>query len=159
MNDSRSLWKHSRWCNAKIFGQGVTIDENYWNKKNMVTQVTKSWRCHVVYIQYWISLILAPKVNKNGKSPNAPRSSTCYTWPWEGCDWLREHARNVVSLNIKNMPKKLWSDNAGWEMVGSIHHMVLEKTKEILRAMQFMAISANESTSCDNQACFRWMQT
>ena len=134
---------------------------NWWElleqKKKLVTWVTKSWRCHVVYIQYWISLILAPKVNKNGKSPNAPRSSTCYTWPWEGCDWLREHARNVVSLNIKNMPKKLWSDNAGWEMVGSIHHMVLEKTKEILRAMQFMAISANESTSCDNQACFRWM--
>ena len=52
------------------------------------------------------------------------------------------------------MTKKLWSDNARSEMVGSMHHMVLERTKEILGVMQFMAILANESTSCDNQACF-----
>ncbi len=36
-------------------------------------------------------------------------------------------------LKIKNMPKKHWFDNLGWEMVESIHDVALECTKEIIK--------------------------
>lgn len=40
-----------------------------------------------------------------------------------------------VSLNVENMSNKRWSDNVGWEMAMSMHHMVMEKTNKVLGAM------------------------
>jgi hypothetical protein len=52
-------------------------------------------------------------------------------------------------LKIKNMPKKHWFDNLRWEMVESIHDVLLEHTKEVINKFPFLALSIDEVTTSD----------
>jgi hypothetical protein len=40
-------------------------------------------------------------------------------------------------FKIKNMARKHWFDNLGWEMVESIHDVVFECTKEVIKRISF----------------------
>jgi hypothetical protein len=50
-------------------------------------------------------------------------------------------------LKIKNMPRKHWFDNLGWEMVESIHDVVLESTKEVIKEYPFLALYVDKVTT------------
>jgi hypothetical protein len=49
-------------------------------------------------------------------------------------------------FKVKNMPKKHWFNNLGWKMAGSIHDVVLECTKEVIKESPFFALYTNEVT-------------
>ncbi len=55
-------------------------------------------------------------------------------------------------FKIKNMPRKHWFDNVGWEMVESIHDVVLECTKEVIKESPFLALFVDEVTTFDTKS-------
>ena len=57
-------------------------------------------------------------------------------------------------LKIKHMPTKYWSDNFGWELAKHIYLVVLDKLKDNMRFVHFIAIFCDEVTSCDSRQRF-----
>jgi hypothetical protein len=55
------------------------------------------------------------------------------------------------SLSVPSLSKVHWSDSAGYEMANCLSQVVENKTKEILAKAEFISLSADEVTSCDNQ--------
>ncbi len=58
----------------------------------------------------------------------------------EGCPLIDyESFKDLFSFfKIKNMSKKHWFDNLGWEMAKNIHDVVLEHTKEVIKNSPFL---------------------
>jgi hypothetical protein len=53
-------------------------------------------------------------------------------------------------LNVKNNPKKHYTNSSGWEMAKCMHKVVLQNTKTIVQDFAFFALSADEVTTIDN---------
>jgi hypothetical protein len=52
-------------------------------------------------------------------------------------------------FKVKNMAKKHWFNNLGWEMAKIIHDEVLECTKEVIKEFPFLVIFYDEITIFD----------
>jgi hypothetical protein len=57
----------------------------------------------------------------------------------------------LKGLSVPNLSTTHWSDTSGHEMAECLAQVVENKTKEILSEAQFLSLSADEVTSCDNQ--------
>lgn len=55
-------------------------------------------------------------------------------------------------LELKNYPHHHWSGSSGWEMVQTIEHVMLNKTKEIMQVVTLFSLSCNEVTLIDCQS-------
>jgi hypothetical protein len=55
-------------------------------------------------------------------------------------------------LGVPKMPKKHWSDGAGWELADCLYYQIQAKTKLVMQAARFFSITCDEVTSLDNQA-------
>jgi hypothetical protein len=55
------------------------------------------------------------------------------------------------ALNVPHLPRKHWSEPAGWEIAHAIAHMISNKIKEALSRANYIAISCDEVTTVDNQ--------
>ena len=55
-------------------------------------------------------------------------------------------------LNVPNFPLKQWSEASGWNMATSMATIISQKTKTVIQEARFLAISANEVTTIDNQS-------
>ncbi len=76
----------------------------------------------------------------------------CFTcWRRSSLDGLWVPQGFFCFFKLKNMPKKHWFNNLGWEMAGSIYDVVLECTKEVIKEFPFLAISTNEITTSDTK--------
>ncbi len=53
-------------------------------------------------------------------------------------------------LNVKNNPRKHWTDSSGWEMAKCIHKVVLQNMKTIVQDCIFFALNAYEVMTIDN---------
>lgn len=53
-------------------------------------------------------------------------------------------------LNVPFLPKAHWSDNRGWIMAKFIYGMVRDKIRTRLSSSDFLVITADKTTSCDN---------
>jgi hypothetical protein len=51
-----------------------------------------------------------------------------------------------------NYSSKHWSDHARWEIVESLHNVVMSAIKKAIMALNFLYIFANEMTIVDNQS-------
>jgi hypothetical protein len=56
-----------------------------------------------------------------------------------------------IILKVPNHPSKHWSECVGWEIIQSLHHVVLIATTKVILALSFQSISINESNLVDNQ--------
>jgi hypothetical protein len=54
-------------------------------------------------------------------------------------------------LNVPHLPRKHWSEPAGWEIAHAIAYMISDKIKEALSGANYIAISCDEVTTVDNQ--------
>ncbi len=73
---------------------------------------------------------------------------------------LLSHGRSITKfeslrdlyllLNVKNNPRKDWTDSSGWEMAECMHEVVLQNMKTIVRDFTFFALNADEVTTIDN---------
>ncbi len=55
-------------------------------------------------------------------------------------------------LKVPNNPLKHWSDYARWEIVESLHHVVLIAIKEAIITLNFLSIFEDEMITIDNQS-------
>jgi len=55
-------------------------------------------------------------------------------------------------LKIKNMPKKHWSNILGWEIAKNTCMIVLQHAKEVVKESPFLALSADEVTTTNNES-------
>ncbi len=44
-----------------------------------------------------------------------------------------------------------WFNNIGWEMATYMHEVVVNKTKNLVQSVQFISLSCDEFTTCDQQ--------
>jgi hypothetical protein len=56
-----------------------------------------------------------------------------------------------IILKVPNHPSKHWSECVGWEIIQSLHHVVLIAIKKVILALSFQSISINERNTIDNQ--------
>ncbi len=64
-----------------------------------------------------------------------------------------EQMRALFTLfKVWNYPSKHWSDHARWEIVESLHNVVMSAIKKAIMALNFIFIFANEMTTVDNQS-------
>jgi hypothetical protein len=55
-------------------------------------------------------------------------------------------------LKMPNLSKKHWGDNAGWMIAEYLHKQVMVKSREVLSAAKYLAITCDEVTTLDNQS-------
>ena len=54
-------------------------------------------------------------------------------------------------LEVKNMGRLHWSDNAGWKIAAALYECVLRATKECVFEAQFLSFTVDKVTTADNQ--------
>ena len=55
-------------------------------------------------------------------------------------------------LNVPNFPLKHWNEASRWNMASSMATVISERTKTLIKEARFLAISADEVTTVDNQS-------
>jgi hypothetical protein len=55
-------------------------------------------------------------------------------------------------LEVPKIPKRHWSDNAGWTMVEAMYTQVLNKTRTTISAARYIALSCDEVSCIDNSS-------
>jgi hypothetical protein len=55
-------------------------------------------------------------------------------------------------LKMPNFSKKHWGDNYGWLIAEYLHKQVMVKSREVLSAAKYLAITCDEVTTVDNQS-------
>ncbi len=55
-----------------------------------------------------------------------------------------------LPLNVKNNPRKHWTNSSGWKMAKFIHEVVLQNMKTIVQDCTFFALNADEVMTIDN---------
>jgi hypothetical protein len=64
-----------------------------------------------------------------------------------------EHMRGLLEhLEVPKVPIKHWSDSIGWELAESLYHVVQDRTRAFVAGGQFISVSCDEVTTCDNQS-------
>ena len=72
----------------------------------------------------------------------------------EGCPMLEYTALQplLCFLGVPKLPKKHWSNSAGWELATCLFTQVQLKTKKIMEKARFFSISCDEVSTLDNQS-------
>lgn len=55
-------------------------------------------------------------------------------------------------LNVPKLPKRHWSDSAGWDLAECLHHQVKLKTKDVMSKARFFSVTCDEVTTLDTQS-------
>ena len=55
-------------------------------------------------------------------------------------------------LDVPKLPRRHWSDSAGWELAECLFHQVQCKTAEVISKARFFSISCDEVTTLDTQS-------
>ena len=55
-------------------------------------------------------------------------------------------------LDVPKLPKRHWSDSAGWSLAECLHHQVQLKTREVMSKARFFSVSCDEVTTLDTQS-------
>jgi hypothetical protein len=55
-------------------------------------------------------------------------------------------------LKMPNLSKKHWGDNSGWLIAEYLYKQVMVKSREVLSAAKYLAITCDEVTTVDNQS-------
>jgi hypothetical protein len=64
-----------------------------------------------------------------------------------------KHMRGLLNhLEVPKLPFKHWSNNSGWELAESLYRVVQDRTRSCISGGQFISLSCDEVTTCDNQS-------
>jgi hypothetical protein len=55
-------------------------------------------------------------------------------------------------LKMPNLSKKHWGDNSGWLIAEYLYKQVMVKSRDVLSAAKYLAITCDEVTTLDNQS-------
>jgi hypothetical protein len=55
-------------------------------------------------------------------------------------------------LGAPNYPRMHWSGNTSWEMATNMHEVVMNKIRNLVQSVQFISLSCDEVTTCDQQS-------
>ena len=58
----------------------------------------------------------------------------------------------LTFLEVPKLPRRHWSDNAGWKLTECLHHQVQRKTTKVMKSARFFSITCDEVTTIDNQS-------
>lgn len=126
---SDTLEKHAGKCTA-------TIDMPPLAVKKDETYIFNDYRYLKAVATYCAKNLHAPtKLNKNG------RPMLEYKSPKE----------LFMFSKMPNLSKKHWDDNSGWLIAEYLHKQVMVKSREVLSAAKYLAITCDEVTTVDNQ--------